>query len=176
MQKERMKTMRPMILGLLMLTVSLPAHAADDKACTELDRLGIVGKSIWDHAKKIRGGHYCESRRAVKADVDGDGAEDLVVLYAIEGPCYNDQKLRPGSCGNYHAEFLSVFLNKNEEYIEPVTVKVGGRGERIVTDFTVQGNIITLKTLEYQDDPMCCPSKQGTATLLFENGNLIELK
>jgi hypothetical protein len=169
-----MKIIKPAICSLLMLIVSIPSFAAEDKACAELDKHGIVGKSIWDHAKKIRGVHYCESRRAVEADVDGDGVDDLVVSYSIEGPCYKEKKLRPGTCGNYHAEFLAVFLKKNGKYFKPATIKVGGRGERMLSDFTVQGKTIMLKTLEYHQDPMCCPSKDGTATLKFKNGKLIE--
>lgn len=171
-----MKIIQPTILALLMLIVAVPSFAANDKACAKLDKLGIVGTSIKQHAKKIRGVHYCESRSAVKADVDGDGTDDLVVSYSIEGPCYKEKKLRQGTCGNYHEEFLSVFLQKNGKYIEPAVVKVGGRGERMVEDFKVEGNKIILKTLEYHEDPMCCPSKEGTATLNFENGKLAEVK
>jgi hypothetical protein len=171
-----MKTIKLIILAILMLAVSVPSLAANDKKCTELDKLGIVGKSIKEHARKIRGVHYCESRKALKADVDGDGTEDLVVSYIIEGPCYKEKNLRPGTCGNYHEEFLALFLKKGGKYIKPSVAKIGGRGERMVEDFKVEGNKIILKTLEYHEDPMCCPSKEGTATLNFENGKLAEVK
>jgi len=100
----------------------------------------------------------------------------LVVSYSIEGPCYNEKKLRPGTCGNYHEEFLAVFLKKSEKYIKPAVLKVGGRGERMVSDFTVEKNKINLKTLEYHEDPMCCPSKEGTATVKFDDRGLTEVK
>ncbi len=89
-----------------------------------------------------------------------------MVSYSIEGPCYKKKKLRPGTCGNYHEEFLSVFLRNNGKYLKPAVNKVGGRGERMVEDFTAKGKKIILKTLEYHEDPMCYPSKEGTATLM----------
>jgi len=73
-----MKTIKPTICSLLMLMVSVSSFAADENACGKLDKLEIVGKSIMEHAKRFRGVHYCESRRAVEADVDGDGTNDLV--------------------------------------------------------------------------------------------------
>ena len=149
----------------LMLTTALPSFAADDKSCEELEKLGIVGGSIGDHAKEIRGDFYCPSITEVEADIDGDGTEDLVVSYSIEGSCYDKKDLPPGNCGNYHEEFIAVSLKKDGKNLKPAIAKIGGRGERKHSCFTVQGNKIILETLEYRkEDPMCCPSKEGTAT------------
>lgn len=160
-----------------MLTTAIPSFAAEEKSCAELDKLGIVGKSIGDHAKEIRGDLYCPSITVVEADIDGDGIDDLVVSYSIEGSCYDKKELPPGDCGNYHEEFIAVSLKKDAKSVKPVTVKVGGRGERMHSCFTVQGNKIILETLEYRkEDPMCCPSKEGIATFNFLNGKLTEEK
>jgi hypothetical protein len=56
---------------------------------------------------------------------------------------------------------------------------VGGKGWRSVdfAKFTVENKQITLQTKEYaSNDPMCCPSKTGTAIYRIENKQLIELK
>jgi hypothetical protein len=176
MRKKMMKITTTTILFLIIMLTNQLSFSADNKPCPKLERLEPVAKAIKEHEKKIRGVHYCESTRVMEADIDGDGTNDLVVSYSIEGPCYNDKRVRPGLCGNYHAEFLSVFIKKDGKYKKPAVIQVGGRGERGVEDVKFEGNKIILKTLEYHEDPMCCPSKEGTATLVFENGKLTEVK
>lgn len=165
------------ILTILMLTVSNLSFAAEENTCSELVELGLVGNSIGDHAKKIRGDLYCESISTLEEDIDGDGIDDLVVSYSIEGSCYEEKDSPSGTCGNYHEEFIAVSLNKDGKHLKPATIKVGERGVRMHSCFTVQGNKIILNTLEYRkEDPMCCPSKEGIATFKYENGKLIEEK
>lgn len=96
----------------MLFSIFFPTHAFGQKegACIKLDRMGIVGKSIWAHANKIRGAHSCESRDYVEYDINNDGEKDLLVTYVIERACYNDKNWPPGICGNDHKEFLSVFL------------------------------------------------------------------
>jgi hypothetical protein len=56
---------------------------------------------------------------------------------------------------------------------------VGGKGWRSVdfSSFTIEKRKITLQTKEYAgNDPMCCPSKTGTAIYRIEDKQLIELK
>jgi hypothetical protein len=56
---------------------------------------------------------------------------------------------------------------------------VGGKAWRSVDfmKFTVEKRLITLQTKEYAStDPMCCPSKPGTAIYKIESRQLIEVK
>ncbi|MBF0557723.1 MAG: hypothetical protein HQL08_02970, partial [Nitrospirae bacterium] len=53
-----------------------------------------------------RGKEYKDTRRFCVGDIDGDGCDDIAVLYTIEGFC----------CGNNYSFYVAVFLNKGHKY------------------------------------------------------------
>ncbi|MCX5865255.1 MAG: hypothetical protein NTW42_09355 [Deltaproteobacteria bacterium] len=111
------------------------------------------------------GSEYKEGRRFYWGDLDGDGTDDIAVLYAIEGLC----------CGNTGQHYLAVFVNKSSKF-EIVTAKmVGGTGERGIRFNMIKNGKILLNTDEYlPDDPMCCPSGKGRTAYILQGGKLIE--
>lgn len=153
------------------------AYAEKEGACVKPDRTGIVGKSIRAHADRIRGAHDCGSRKYAELDMNGDGDKDMIVTYAIGGACFEDKKSPPGSCGNHHEEFLSMFLKHKGKYGKPIIRQVGGRNIRIIEGISAKGSTVILDTLEYDDDdPSCCPSKPGKLRFILKGNKLVEKK
>jgi len=112
-----------------------------------------------------RGTEYKDARRFCLGDLDGDGREDIAVLYTIESFC----------CGNNYHFFLAVLLNKGTHFELVASVKVGGKGERGVGFNTIRNGKILLNTKEYlPDDALCCPSSKGRTSYTLKNNWLIE--
>jgi hypothetical protein len=131
----------------LVLAVALDCRLADAR----------VEAAIARKAASLKADEYCQFRHyEAMSDLDGDGKNDLVVLFNVE----------PRE-GNDHLGFLAVFLSSDPAGAEPLMAATGGRGERDAVSIDVKGRRIELGTLEYEpSDPMCCPSGKGT--LVFE--------
>ena len=116
-----------------------------------------VEAAIAKKAAALNAEEYCQFRHyEALRDVDGDGKDDLVVLFNVE----------PRE-GNDRLGFMAVFLSSDPPDADPLIAATGGRGERDAVSIDVQGRRIALGTLEYRpQDPMCCPSGKGT--LVFE--------
>jgi hypothetical protein len=167
--------MRKILITIFCFFCATAAYGEKKGACVELDRMGIVGTSIRAHADRVRGTHHCESRKHVERDINRDGEKDLLVTYAIEGACLGDKTSPPGTCGNHHEEFLSVFLKQKGKYKSPISRQVGGRGIRSIQGLSVKGSTIILDVLEYDDgDPSCCPSRHGKLKLRLADKKLVE--
>lgn len=127
-----------------------------------------------------------EHRKARKIHHLQDMPGMVLVFFTVEG----------FTGGNNYTFYLAVFepswkpeQSKEGKPLHSVSItpkyrlvgysSVGGKGWRSV-DFekiTVEKKQITLQTKEYaSNDPMCCPSKTGTARYRIENDALIELK
>lgn len=114
---------------------------------------------------KCRGTEYKKARRFCFGDIDGDGKDDIAVLYIIEGFC----------CGNNYHFYLAVLINRGYIFELVTSTEVGGKGNRGVKFNTIKNRKILLNTDEYlPDDPMCCPSNKGRTTYILKNGKLIE--
>jgi len=112
-----------------------------------------------------RGTEYKKARRFYFGDIDGDGKDDIAVLYTIEGFC----------CGNNYHFYLAVLINRGSKFELVTSAEVGGKGERGVEFNAIKNGKILLNTDEYlPDDPMCCPSSKGRTTYSLKNGKLIE--
>jgi hypothetical protein len=137
---------------------------ADVPNCRLAD--GSVEKVISDKAVELKGEEYCQFRLYHSLDdVDGDGLEDFIVVFTIEGT---------DNGTNNHLTFLAFFGTASEK---PIVNQVGERGERDITGIEVEDRSIILKTLEYKEsDPMCCPSKLSSVTFHLAHNKLVESK
>jgi hypothetical protein len=123
----------------------------------ELETL-IAGK-----ARALAMTESCQFRRYDAIDdVDGDGKDDFLVLFTVEGP----------RGANDHITFLAAFLSGKPG--SPIVVEAGRRGERDPIAIDARRGEIGLDTLDYLPrDPMCCPSGKGRRVYRLSGGKLV---
>lgn len=130
-------------------------------------------KYIKAFEKKVRGAEYCRFRDIAHGDINGDGVEDLVVVFNVEGACNKEKGRAPGACGNHHETYLKAFLGK--ELKEIPTIEIGGRGMRLISSVKVIKDAVEVETLTYgEQDAMCCPSVTGHTQFAIQSGKFIE--
>ena len=109
---------------------------------------------------------YEEARKFARGDVNGDGKEDAVVLYTLEG--------FHGS--NLYSQYLAVFVSRGGSLRYVTHRAVGGKDHRSLELDAVSGGKILLNTEEYRPgDASWCPSKKGRARFVLSRGKLKEL-
>ncbi|HFH4315017.1 hypothetical protein [Pseudomonas aeruginosa] len=121
-----------------------------------------IDRLVEDEIASDGGSEYQEGRKAVQVDLNGDGAEDAVVLYTIEGQ----------GGGNSSFQTLAAFYKESGGWVVKQKVVVGG-----ATDLQVLGqNIFGLKVLTHgDDDPRCCPSIESTVKYKWTGTSFAEL-
>ncbi len=97
--------------------------------------------------------------------MNGDGRNDAVVLYTLEG--FDES--------NLYLQYLAVFVSRGG-VLRYVTHRiVGGKGRRSLELDGVSGGKILLKTKEHRPgDASCCPSKKGRARFVLDKRKLKE--
>lgn len=108
------------------------------------------------------GDEYCQYRLYdALDDVDGDGLEDLVVVFTVEA-----------AGGNDSVQHMTVL--QSSKGWRPATTVVGRKGQRIVESIEVEeGPIIVLGTAEYaKGDADCCPSTESETRYRMVKGRL----
>jgi len=109
---------------------------------------------------------YGEAREIARGDLNGDGREDAVVLYSLEG--------FDGS--NLYLQYLAVFVNHGGGLRYVTHRIVGGKGKRSMALEGISGGKILMKTEGYRPgDASCCPSKKGRARFVLDQSKLKEL-
>ncbi|HGF9704905.1 TPA: hypothetical protein ACJ2Z0_004447 [Pseudomonas aeruginosa] len=108
------------------------------------------------------GSEYQEGRKVVQVDLNGDGAEDAIVLFTIEG--------QGGGNGSYQT--LAALYKEPDGWALKQKLIVGG-----ATEIQVLGqNIFGLKVLTHgDDDPMCCPSLESVVKYKWTGTDFAEL-
>lgn len=139
------------------------SSATPDKA----DGEKVIDKYIAGVAKVSDAGEYKEARKVLYSDIDGDGDDDAVVQFTIEGM---------GGSNNYSFE-LGVFRNDGGKLKAVTDEVVGGKLFRDVELKKVEKGVIYLDTKEYApDDGACCPSIAGKTTFVLQGNKLVEKK
>jgi hypothetical protein len=166
-----------LLLTLLIMLSSVPAISAENQT---LDR------AIDSLVEALRDTDAAEHRKARQVHYVSGKNEIALVLFTIEG--FNG--------GNNYTSYLAAFepswafdrskgkaQQRNADDIRKYRLvgysPIGGKGWRSVdfTNISVEKRQVTLPTKEYvSGDPMCCPSKNGTAIYKVENRQLVEVK
>ncbi len=104
---------------------------------------------------------FVGGRKTLRADVNGDRRDELVVLFTLER-------------GNFWAQYLTVLSSAGSPL---ATTEVSRKGVRAVDLDRTAGPIIQLTTKSYgPEDAMCCPSLPGHASYLIRGRHLREIK
>lgn len=148
--------------GALILAAAAHASAAGRGVPTCRTQSAELEGLIADRARSLEMSEECQFRRydAIH-DVDGDGKDDFLALFTLEGP----------RGANDHVTYLAAFLSGSPG--RPVVVEAGRRGERDPVSIEARRGEIDLDVLEYLPrDPMCCPSGKGRRVYRVAGGRL----
>jgi hypothetical protein len=104
---------------------------------------------------------FIEGRKTLRADVNGDHREDLVVLFTLDR-------------GDLWVQYLTVLSSTG---FPLATTEVSRKGVRAVDLDRTLGPVIQLTTKRYRpEDAMCCPSLPGQASYVMRGRRLTEIK
>jgi hypothetical protein len=104
---------------------------------------------------------FVDGRKILRADVNGDRHEDLVVLFTLDR-------------GDLWVQYLTVLSSTGAPL---ATTEVSRKGFRSVDLDRAQGPVIQLTTKGYRpEDAKCCPSLPGSASYLLRGRRLSEIK
>jgi hypothetical protein len=136
------------------------AASAAATTCKPAD--AALERAIAQKARELRGIESCEHRHTLRADCDGDGVDDQLVLFAVE----------PRDGGNRARYFLAVLPSKRKV---PALIQAGAPGTRIPEKLSVDAGRILVYGKEYGgDDPPCCPGRPGRLVFKLEPSGLVD--
>jgi len=127
----------------------------------------VIDKYIAGVAKVSDASEYKEARKILYGDIDGDGDEDAIVQFTIEGM----------GGGNNYGFSLAAFKNDDGKLTAITDEVVGGKMNREVELKRIEKGVIYLDTKEYaENDGACCPSIAGKTSFVLEGKKLVEKK
>jgi hypothetical protein len=148
---------------LLLMVMAAPALAADLRELNhQVDKVVVRTKGKDTHAVEYR-----KARTIHFVDVDGDGVQDAIVFFTIEGM----------AGGNNYEQYLTVLKGQPSGFLPLDTVLVGGGalGGASYERPTVKEKRITIQRTEYADeDSRCCPSIKSSITLVLQDSKLVK--
>ena len=146
--------------------LGLAVHVGPVAAEAPVGWEGFANAWIASHAQRVHGNAPRETRKSCAGDVNGDGHEDVVVIYSIEGV----------GGGNDWTQYATVLTAAPQGCGVTKPKEVGGKSVRVVDGCTVTGSTVELELKTYgPKDGSCCPSVPGKARYRFEKGALIDV-
>lgn len=142
-----------------------PAPAQPSVQTAEADEAALkaaIDQMVADEIATDGGSEYDEGRQVLEVDLDGDGVEDAVVLYTIEG--------QGGGNGSFQT-LAALYRDGNSWSAKGKTI-LGG-----ATDLQLLGpNLIGVTVLTHSDeDPRCCPSQESVVKYQWNGAAFAEL-
>ena len=126
----------------------------------------VINTFIAAQERKEGATEYEEARSIVRGDLNGDGNEDAVALYTLEGM----------SGTNQYVQYLAVFINRRGRLRYATHQVAGGKNEKEIDSVLIKDGKIYLQTKEYLPaDASCCPSKKGQMSFVLSRGRLKEI-
>ncbi|WP_313054543.1 LppP/LprE family lipoprotein [Pseudomonas lopnurensis] len=131
-------------MGTLTGTAAEPAAA---EAAVSLQ--AVIDRHVAEEIGREGGDEYRDGRSVVEVDINGDGEQDALVLYSIEGQ----------GGGNGSFQTLALFLAQNGGYVFNASAVVNGSASdvKLLDRQTIGVSTLTLG----EDDAMCCPSVES---------------
>lgn len=108
---------------------------------------------INSHAQRNLGDELPTARAIVVGDLDGDGRDDVAVLYTLRARGQGGER-------RYLAVFKRAHDNKQAVLRYHAHVLVGGSGAAEVNRATILDKTVLIEMLTYRaGDPACCPTR-----------------
>ncbi len=157
-------------------TAATAATAADDP----LVKLDAAQRRVVQQFLKKRsapGEGQAQAHAVELADIDGDGAPDIVLLWTLLGPTFASSTLtliaRPARPGATAGATASATPSTAAAWRETGSADIFGQAERL----RVQGREILVDTLTLgPKDARCCPSVKKVQRLRWAAGRLVAAK
>jgi hypothetical protein len=127
-----------------------------------------VERPIAEKARQLQGAEYCQFRRYNSInDIDGDGKDDFVVIYTVEGVHRSM---------NHFLQFMLVLLS-SKRGSKPLEIQVGERGKRSIGEIGLveRNKIILGNDVWISGDALCCPSGKGKSVYEIQNGRIVRI-
>lgn len=106
-----------------------------------------------------------EVRRSFSVDLNGDGVEDLIVVYMLNAT----------DGGNSYATHMVAFTREGG-VLKPTNSMIVAGYQEAVDDVMVLDGVVNMVKLEQgPDDAACCPSVKVTVRYLVHSGKLMAL-
>jgi hypothetical protein len=124
-----------------------------------------VERDIKTFTRQLQGQEYCQFRRYDAIDdLDGDGKEDFIVIFTVEGVHRSM---------NHFLQFMSVYPSSQPSQ-RPLSVQVGERGKRSVDGIirVCKSQLTTKDSIWQEGDALCCPSGHGESVFEIEKGKI----
>ena len=121
----------------------------------------MLSSFLTDHiaasARELHGIEDTELRRVLLADMDGDGEDEVAVLYFIAGAF---------GYGNDACAYLAAFRVEDDDGYKLIhTSCIGSRAWRHVLGMKVDGGSVLIRALEFEGgEPLSSPSLKVTLT------------
>lgn len=127
----------------------------------------VIDSFIAKQKKKEKAVEHKDARTIMRGDLNGDGKEDVVALYTLEG--------FRGT--NLYLQYIAIFIRDSGNLRRVTHQIVGGKNRRAVELKSVVNGEINLDTQEYlPKDASCCPSKKGNIRFSIIRGKLKEIE
>ena len=116
----------------------------------------VIDRHVAEEIRSGGGDEYRDGRSVVEVDINGDGEQDALVLYSIEGQ----------RGGNGSVQTLAIFLAQNGGYVFNASAVVNGNASavKLLDHQTIGVSTLTLG----EDDAMCCPSVESVQTFSWD--------
>lgn len=149
-----MRTERFLSCLLILTALFFPlaaAHGLDDPGAK-----AVIARFMG--SQKIEGMDVSPGEHKI-ADLNGDGKDDIVLIWHALGPTYGYSK-------------MSIFLDQGRNY-RTLTTDLPGQ----IENFTVNGSKVILNTLTPgPKDPRCCPTVKTRVTYQWLGNKLVMLR
>jgi hypothetical protein len=152
------------IFTFLLMVMAAPALAADLRELDhQVDNVVVRTKGADKSAVEYR-----KARTIHFVDVDGDGVQDAIVFFTIEGM----------AGGNNYEQYLTILKGQPSGFLLLDTALIGGgsMGGASYEPPAIKERRITIQRTEYADeDSRCCPSIKSNITLVLQGSKLVEV-
>ena len=147
----------------MLLVALLPgAQAASSVAADDAE----IQRQIRSHMHTSKSDELSAARSSVVGDLDGDGINDMAVLYT----------LRPREQPN-ERRYLAVFTRRDGRLYYQAQVMVGGTGVAEANRAIILNKTVVVETLTFRaGDAGCCPTRPATRRYRLGSRGLVLVK